>query len=63
LDSEQEAALSELREQFISEIGGPDQDPADPVYGERWQDAQPRSDSALIGELGRKPFLELQMAD
>ena len=60
LDAEQQAAVAELRTQFVSEIGGTNQDPADPAYANRWQKAQPENDRLLRGMIGVNAFMRLQ---
>jgi hypothetical protein len=62
LEPEQKQILQQLRENFIAEIGGPNQDPADPGYLDRWQKAQPESDARVRGALGVRAFLNLQVA-
>src|SRR5579871_6303691 len=38
-------AIAGLRQQFIEQIGGLNQDPSDPTYLQRWQKAQPQADA------------------
>jgi hypothetical protein len=61
LDEGQDEGLDELRQQFIAEVGGLDQDPSDATYAARWQQAQPRIDALVPGLIGREIFLRMQM--
>jgi len=61
LNEQQIQAINELREQFVDEIGGPNQDPSDPAYRERWQMAQPEMDDNLRGMLGITVFENYQL--
>ena len=45
-------ALNSLRQDFVSEVGGPGQDPSDPGYAARWREAQPRYDDELRSMFG-----------
>jgi hypothetical protein len=60
LDDDQRAAICELQRQFTEEIGGPNQDPSDPAYLERWRRAQPKIDELLVGVIGRRTLIELE---
>jgi len=51
-----ENALAGVRQQFINQIGGTNQDPADPAYLARWQKAQSQMDTVLRAKLGGKIF-------
>ncbi len=61
LDEQQLQVLKELRDRFQQEIGGPNQDPNDPAYRQRWQTAQRNSDDLLQGMLGGEFYLEYQL--
>jgi hypothetical protein len=61
LSDEQKAAIEELRDQFITDVGGVGQDPNDPAYGSRWQTAQPQSDIMLRGMIGGPAFMRYQL--
>jgi hypothetical protein len=50
-------AVTGVRQQFINQIGGTNQDPADPAYLARWQKAQSQMDSVLRARLGGKIFM------
>ena len=60
LDQEQQAALVEVRAQFVASIGGTNQDVTDPAYAKRWQEAQPESDRLLRGMIGVNAFMRYQ---
>jgi hypothetical protein len=57
LTDAQKQVLGQLRQQFIDEIGGTNQDPNDPAYLARWQKAQRGIDDTLRGLLGLKFYL------
>jgi hypothetical protein len=50
--TEQLQAVDQVQRWFVEEIGGPNQDPTDPQYRRRWQEARPRADSALMSLIG-----------
>lgn len=60
LDQGQQTALTELQEEFIRQVGGANQDPADPAYAERWQRAQPANDRLLRGMIGINAYMRYQ---
>jgi hypothetical protein len=62
LTEQQMQVVQELRQQFMDEVGGPNQDPADPAYRERWLKAQPEMDANLRGMLGITVFENFQLA-
>jgi hypothetical protein len=62
LDGDQQAVIDQLRQNFMAQIGGTNQDPADPAYLARWQKAQPAMDSMLRGLLGTEVFSKFQQA-
>jgi hypothetical protein len=62
LNEEQKEVITQIRQQFIDDIGGVYQDPEDPAYLARWQKAQPESDSMLKGMLGVAIFENYQLA-
>ena len=62
LNSDQTQVIEDLRRSFSDAVGGPDQDPNDPAYLERWQKAQPEIDSELRGMLGVEVFEKYEMA-
>jgi len=62
LDPDQQAAIVQLREFFIEEIGGLSQDPGAPDYLARWQRAQRSTDARLTAEIGRPGVMRLDRA-
>ena len=61
LSPDQIQAIANLRQEFWDQIGGPNQDPNDPAYRERWEKAQPEMDSMLRGMIGTTAFQRYQM--
>jgi hypothetical protein len=61
LSDDQKQALANIRQSFVDQIGGTNQDPNDPAYLERWQSAQPEADNALQGLLGRSFYQNFQL--
>lgn len=62
LNPQQAQALSDLRQKFIQDVGGLNQDPNDPAYSQRWQASQPQADLDLCGMLGINSFQSYQIA-
>jgi hypothetical protein len=58
----QRRAINDLRDRFIEELGGADQDPNDPAYRERWQKLQPEIDQDLQGMIGVAAWQDYQLA-
>jgi hypothetical protein len=52
--------IASLRRQFVEEIGGYDQDPSDPEYARRWEEARQLLDEQLRTQLGEETFDTLQ---
>jgi len=46
----------------LDEVGGADQDPKDPQYRQRWEQARPLFDQRLKAQLGQRFFLNYQTA-
>ena len=61
-NEEEIEAIKDLRQTFVDEIGGPNQDPNDPVYRERWQNAQLEIDGRMRGLLGVTAYEDYQVA-
>jgi hypothetical protein len=57
LDASQQAAIAQVRQQFINNIGGPNQNPNDPAYLPRWQTAENSADDQLRGLLGAQAYM------
>jgi hypothetical protein len=52
LTDSQAAIINEIRQDFLQQVGGPNQDPNDPAYRQRWLPAQRQADDMLKGMLG-----------
>jgi hypothetical protein len=61
LDENRTQFICKLREGFVQEIGGYNQDPNDPEYRKRWQVAQAKSDQLLRAMLGNRAYDEYQL--
>ncbi len=61
LSDGQKAIISQLQQQFVSDIGGIAQDPSSPAYLARWQTAQRVADDALRGLLGMQAYMGFQL--
>ncbi|HEX4265941.1 MAG TPA: hypothetical protein VH597_16525 [Verrucomicrobiae bacterium] len=60
LNANQLHEIAELRQSFVDQVGGPNQDPNDPAYRERWQMAQPAVNAELEAMLGTSAYQTLQ---
>jgi hypothetical protein len=56
LNKQQLQVVNDLRQNFLDQIGGSNQNPNDPAYLKRWQEAQPLADNMLRGMLGDKAY-------
>jgi hypothetical protein len=61
LNDDQKQEIANLRQQFLEEIGGTNQNPDDPAYLARWRKAQPEVDNQLQAMLGNEVYTKLQM--
>ena len=61
LNPDQLQAIDDLRQRFLSEIDGLQQDPSDPDYRERWKRSQPGIDNDLRGMIGIAAFENYQI--
>jgi hypothetical protein len=61
LSDDQVQMITSLRQNFMEQIGGASQDPNDPAYLARWQQAQPALDNMLLGMLGSDVYVKFQM--
>jgi hypothetical protein len=61
LNPDQLQAIEDLRQKFLDEIGGLNQDTNDPGYRERWNESQPVIDSDLRGMIGFAAFQNYQI--
>jgi hypothetical protein len=62
LNERQIRAINDLKQSFVDQVGGPNQDPNDPGYRERWLKAQPEIDANLRGIIGVNAFQDYQVA-
>ena len=56
LSEEQASAIEFIRAQFVTLLGGPNQDPADPTYFDRWTNAQKQVDEEFRSFLGEDAY-------
>jgi hypothetical protein len=61
LNADQLEAIDDLRQRFLDEIGGLQQDPRDPAYRQRWLKSQPQIDNDLRGMIGVAAFQNYQI--
>ncbi len=61
LDEDQLQAITSLRQRFVDQVGGTNQDPNDPAYLARWQQAQPGADSMLRQIMGNQTYAQYQV--
>jgi hypothetical protein len=62
LSDSQKAAIQQLQQQFVKDIGGPNQDPNNPAYLAKWQQAQFQSDTMLEYQVGYNPYMQYWLA-
>lgn len=62
LTTEQSQAIDEVKQWFVNQVGGANQDPSDPEYMRRWEKAQPQADGLLLGKLGLEAYLQYASA-
>ena len=61
LNDQQKVLLERLRQTFVQEIGGANQNPTDPQYLERWEQAQMAADSQLKTVFGKEIYSRYQV--
>ena len=61
LNDRQKTAIQQVQQQFVNDLGGPNQNPSDPAYLARWVTAQNSADQALIGILGNDAYNAYQL--
>lgn len=61
LSEDQKQAMADIRQEFLQQIGGTNQDPNDPAYLKRWQEAQPAADAQAQAMLGMEAYLDYQI--
>lgn len=62
LSAGQLRALGSIQQWYMDQVGGPNQDPNDPAYRERWLNAQPEVNDMMRGMMGVNAFEEYQLA-
>jgi hypothetical protein len=61
LDGAQTQAIAGIRETFLDNVGGVNQDTNDPAYLARWQKAEYQADTMLQAMLGEQAFAQYQV--
>jgi hypothetical protein len=61
LSDSQKAAIQQLQQQFVNDIGGPNQDPSNPAYLAGWQNAQNNADNMLLIYVGWQIYSKYQI--
>ena len=61
LSEEQISEINFIRQQFVTLLGGIDQDPTDPTYLERWMSAQRLADEEFRSFFGEEAFNQQQL--
>lgn len=56
----EQAAIEQVQQQFVADVGGASQNPSDPAYLARWQSAQVKADDTLRGLLGSQAYMAYQ---
>src|SRR5271165_2999215 len=59
---DQQEVIDQLQQSFLDEIGGENQNPNDPHYRERWEQATWLINQQLKAQLGQQFFFQYQMA-
>ncbi len=62
LPAQYQAAVQKLQDQFVKEVGGTQQNAADPGYAERWLSATQRADDLLRAQIGWQAFNAYSMS-
>lgn len=62
LPAPMQAAIQKLQDQFVKEVGGLNQNPADAAYGQRWLNATQRADDLLRAQIGWQAFNAYSLA-
>ena len=61
LNEAQMEAWNQVYERFAAAVGGPGQNPNDPAYRERWQEAQVKADDQLKALFGAANVIQWEM--
>lgn len=62
LSDRQIDAINNMQQWFVDQLGGPEQDPNDPAYKERWLKTQPQMNDMMRGMIGVNAFEDYQLA-
>ncbi len=62
LNASQQQAVNNLRQDFINNVSGSSQNPADPAYQQTWQQAQTQSDQMTVVQLGYNAYMQYWLA-
>ena len=62
LNEEQVQAIADLRQNFVEQIGGTNQNPDDPAYLARWRQAEPLADNMLRLTLGNDGYMKFTLS-
>ena len=62
LSADQKQVIAGLRQDFLKQVGGTNQDPNDLAYQARWQKAQPEADNMLEAMMGNGIYTKYQLA-
>jgi hypothetical protein len=61
LNDDQIQMVASVRQDFLSQTGGQDQDTNNPSYRRRWRKAQQAADNMLMAQLGSQAFTKYQL--
>jgi hypothetical protein len=62
LTNDQKQMIAEVRRNFLEQVGGTNQNPNDPAFLARWQQAQIEADTRLQATLGYQVYMQCQIA-
>ena len=62
LNHGQQQVIAEVRQNFLEQVGGTNQNPKDPAFLARWQQAQIDADTRLQATLGYPVYMRYQIA-
>jgi hypothetical protein len=59
---EQIASIEKIQQQFVKDVGGPNQDPTDPEYEQKWKSAQWVADQIYKAKFGWRAYNDIVSA-
>ncbi|MGD0087952.1 MAG: hypothetical protein ABSC24_12590 [Verrucomicrobiota bacterium] len=62
LNNDQQQLIAEVHQHFLEQVGGTNQNPKDPAFLARWQQAQIEADTRLQAMLGYPVYMKYQIA-